>query len=135
MIRTIFFALCFLSSSICLGQITIQGKVLDTQNQPIPGVSLQVVGQTQGVATDFDGVFSLQLESLPVAVKVSSIGFITQTISLSDTEDLTIVLEQETMSLGEIVVSASRTPERIFESPVTVERFGLKEIKNTASVD
>ena len=28
-----------------------------------------------------------------------------------------------------------RTPERIFESPVTVERFGLKEIKNTASAD
>ena len=135
MIRTIFFALCFLCSSVCFGQITIQGKVVDAQDQPIPGVSLQVVGQTQGVATDFDGIFSLQLESLPVAVKVSSIGFITQTISLSDTEDLIIVLEQETMSLGEIVVSASRTPERIFESPVTVERFGLKEIKNTASVD
>lgn len=135
MIRTIFFALCFLCSSICFGQITIQGKVVDAQNQPIPGVSLQVIGQTQGVATDFDGVFSIQLESLPVAVKVSSIGFITQTISLSEAEDLTIVLEEETMSLSEIVVSASRTPERIFESPVTVERFGLKEIKNTASVD
>ena len=38
-------------------------------------------------------------------------------------------------SLDEVVISASRTPERIFESPVTVERFGLKEIKNTASVD
>jgi outer membrane receptor protein involved in Fe transport len=34
-----------------------------------------------------------------------------------------------------VVISASRTPERIFESPVTVERFGLKEIKNTASAD
>ena len=34
-----------------------------------------------------------------------------------------------------MVISASRTPERIFESPVTVERFGLKEIKNTASAD
>ena len=37
--------------------------------------------------------------------------------------------------LDEIVISASRTPERLFESPVTVERFGIKEIKNTASVD
>ncbi len=35
--------------------------------------------------------------------------------------------------LDEIVISASRTPERIFESPVSVERFGLKEIKNTTA--
>lgn len=135
MIRTIFFVLSVLCSSICLGQITIQGKVVDAQNQPIPSASLQVVGQTQGVATDFDGNFSLQLESLPVEVRISSIGFITQTISLAKAEFLSITLEEETMSLGEIVISASRTPERIFESPVTVERFGLKEIKNTASVD
>lgn len=135
MIRTIFFVLSILCSGVCLGQITIQGKVVDAHNQPIPSASLQVVGQTQGVATDFDGNFSLQLESLPASIRVSSIGFVTQTISLSDSETLAIVLEEETMSLGEIVISASRTPERIFESPVTVERFGLKEIKNTASVD
>ncbi|HLV63377.1 MAG TPA: TonB-dependent receptor [Galbibacter sp.] len=135
MIRTIFFVLSLLCSGICLGQITIQGKVVDTHQQPIPSASLQVVGQTQGVATDFNGNFSLQLESLPASIRVSSIGFVTQTISFSSAAPLTIVLEEETMSLGEIVVSASRTPERIFESPVTVERFGLKEIKNTASVD
>lgn len=135
MIRTIFFVLSLLCSGICLGQITIQGKVVDTHQQPIPSASLQVVGQTQGVATDFNGNFSLQLESLPASIRVSSIGFVTQTISFSSVAPLTIVLEEETMSLGEIVVSASRTPERIFESPVTVERFGLKEIKNTASVD
>lgn len=135
MIRTIFFVLSLLCSGICLGQITIEGKVVDTHQQPIPSASLQVVGHTQGVATDFNGNFSLQLESLPASIRVSSIGFVTQTISLSSAAPLTIVLEEETMSLGEIVVSASRTPERIFESPVTVERFGLKEIKNTASVD
>lgn len=135
MIRTIFFVLSFLCTSICLGQITIDGKVVDDQQHPIPSASIQVVGQTQGVASDFDGNFTLKLNSLPVSIRVSSIGFVSQTIALSDSKPLTIVLEEETMSLGEIVVSASRTPERIFESPVTVERFGLKEIKNTASVD
>ena len=38
-------------------------------------------------------------------------------------------------SLDEVVVSASRTPERVFESPVTVERFGIADVKNTASSD
>jgi outer membrane receptor protein involved in Fe transport len=32
-----------------------------------------------------------------------------------------------------VVISASRTPERLFESPVSVERFGLKEIENTTA--
>ena len=38
-------------------------------------------------------------------------------------------------SLDEVVVSASRTPERVFESPVTVERFGIADVKKTASSD
>ena len=40
---------------------------------------------------------------------------------------------EEDNLLNEIVVSASRTPERIIESPVTVERMGLKEIRSTSS--
>ena len=35
--------------------------------------------------------------------------------------------------LNEVVVSASRTPEKVLQSPVTIERMGLKEIKKTAS--
>ena len=35
--------------------------------------------------------------------------------------------------LDEVVVSASRTPEKVLQSPVTIERMGLKEIKKTAS--
>jgi outer membrane receptor protein involved in Fe transport len=35
--------------------------------------------------------------------------------------------------LDEIVISASRTPERVRESPVTIERFTIKDIKKTAS--
>ena len=35
--------------------------------------------------------------------------------------------------LDEVVVSASRTPEKVLQSPVTIERMGIKEIKKTAS--
>ena len=37
----------------------------------------------------------------------------------------------EETKLNEIVVSASRTPERVIESPVTIERMGLQQIKNS----
>ena len=35
--------------------------------------------------------------------------------------------------LDEVVVAASRTPEKVMQSPVTIERMGIKEIKKTAS--
>jgi outer membrane receptor protein involved in Fe transport len=53
----------------------------------------------------------------------------------SNNQTISVTLEEANTMLDEIVISASRTPERLFESPVTVERFGIKEIKNTASVD
>ena len=40
------------------------------------------------------------------------------------------LLDEET-KLNEIVVSAPRTPERVLESPVTIERMGIAEIKNS----
>ena len=51
----------------------------------------------------------------------------------SNNQTLSITLNEASTILDEIVISASRTPERIFESPVSVERFGLKEIKNTTA--
>jgi outer membrane receptor protein involved in Fe transport len=44
-------------------------------------------------------------------------------------------IAQGSDALDEIVISASRTPERIFESPVTVEKFSVKQIENTPSAD
>ena len=39
----------------------------------------------------------------------------------------------KTTQLDEIVISASRTPEKIMQSPVTIERMGISDIKKTAS--
>jgi outer membrane receptor protein involved in Fe transport len=53
---------------------------------------------------------------------------------ITTTEQTVHAVLQETQTLlDEIVISASRTPERIFESPVSVERFGLREIRSTTA--
>ncbi|MCM5661901.1 TonB-dependent receptor [Galbibacter mesophilus] len=136
MMRTIFFAFIFMSAGIISAQTTISGNVTDEQGQPIPSANVIVSGTSVGTVTDFDGNFTLSVEqSFPISITVSSIGFTSQTIALSSSESISVQLAEQTTNLGEIVISASRTPERIFESPVTVERFGLKEIKNTASID
>ncbi len=118
-------------------QTTIKGKVVDQDDQPVPNANVVIVGKAEGAVADFDGNFVLSTSEVPpFKLKVTSIGFADAIVDVtSNNQVLTIRLNEAASFLDEVVISASRTPERIFESPVTVERFGLKEIKNTASVD
>ena len=60
-------------------------------------------------------------------MEASSVGF--QAASeVSGSSTINFVLNENT-TLDEVVVSASRTPQRVFESPVTIERFDTNDIK------
>ena len=117
-------------------QTTVKGTVTDNNGQPLPGANIIVVGTTTGTISDFDGNYSLTYnQNPPFSITVSSVGFEAVTKEVTTNPQTINFVMVEGTALDEIVISASRTPERIFESPVTVERFGLKEIKNTASAD
>ena len=62
--RKILFAILamFLSLSASAQQITASGQVLDAQNEPLIGVSVQEKGTTNGAITDLDGNFSLNVQ-------------------------------------------------------------------------
>lgn len=135
--RTILLFVALVCGAFMYGQTQVSGVVVDQNNIPVPGANLLVEGTNEGAVTDFDGNFSLKTNvKPPFKLLVSSIGFSNTTVSVtSNNQKLKITLKEQQTQLDEIVISASRTPERLFESPVTVERFGLKEIKNTASAD
>ena len=116
-------------------QTSISGSVKDSKNEPIPGANVKVAGDNAGTVTDSDGNFNLSTtKTPPFDLEISSVGYGTTKISVSsNNQKVTAVLADEETKLDEIVVSASRTPERILESPVTVERMGLQQIKNTTS--
>ncbi len=120
---------------VATAQTTIQGKVVDANNEPIPGANVVLVGKAEGTTTDFDGNFTFNTsERPPFQLRFTSIGFSDFVANVtSNNQTLSITLQEASTLLDEIVISASRTPERIFESPVSVERFGLKEIKNTTA--
>ena len=117
-------------------QTQVSGTVTDADGQPLPGANIVLDGTT-GAVSDFDGNFSLSTDQQPpFSLTVSSVGFESATIEVtSATGSLTIQLSEGSTQLDEIVVSASRMAERIFESPVTVEKFSLQEIENTPSAD
>lgn len=131
-----FLLLCLMAIGFGLhAQTVVTGNVSDTNGDPVPGANIVVIGTTQGTVSDFDGNFNLETTAVPpFTLRITSIGYAETTAQVTaNNQTLTIVLSEAQTLLDEIVVSASRTPERLFESPVSVERFGLKEIKNTSA--
>jgi outer membrane receptor protein involved in Fe transport len=121
--------------SLTFAQNSISGTVTDRNNQPVPGANIKIVGENAGTTTDFDGSFVLKSTTKPpYTIEVSSIGYATQKVAISSpNQKINVKLMDEENLLNEIVVSASRTPERLLESPVTVERMGIQEIKSTTA--
>lgn len=56
---------------------TVTGKVTDDSGTPIPGASVLVKGTSKGVATDFDGNYTLQANE-GETIEFSSVGFQTE---------------------------------------------------------
>ncbi|MBB1193250.1 hypothetical protein DNC80_06145 [Flavobacterium sp. SOK18b] len=121
--------------SLSFAQSTISGVVTDSNSQPIPGANIKVVGESAGTTSDVTGAFTLKTtKRAPFVIEVSTVGFTSQRVSItSSSQKVAVKLLDEENKLDEIVVSASRTPERVLESPVTIERMGIAEIKKTAS--
>ena len=128
--------LTFLCGSLMFGQTSITGTVSDSNTgEPLPGVNIKVVGTSVGNSTDFDGKFELNVgQETPFELEFTFVGYQTQVIEIdADAEELEIALVENATSLDEVVVSASRTPESIRESGVTIERVGIRELKNSSS--
>ena len=119
-----------------MAQNQVTGTVTDKSGQPIPGASVVLDGTT-GTVTDFDGNFSLNTnQDLPFDLTISSVGLEATTVVVSTRNaTLSIQMNETATQLDEIVVSASRMAERIFESPVTVEKFSIQQIESTPSAD
>ena len=133
--RTILKIFMMLFCVFSYAQTTVTGSVTDKNSQPLSGATVVIVGSSTGVVADFDGNYSITSDmDTPFTLQASSVGFKAMSAEVSSSSTVNFVLEDNS-ALDEVVVSASRTPQRIFESPVTIERFGTKDIATTASAD
>ncbi len=83
-------------------QITVKGKVIDENGDPIIGATVSVVGKTAGTITDMEGTFKLGAKSSDL-LKISFVGYITQQVKAT-IQDLVIQLKQNAQTLDEVVV-------------------------------
>ncbi len=103
----------------------------NTTSEPVAAASVLVKGNNaSGTYTDDRGNFKLSVrQSFPLTLVISSVGYATKEITVDNSgASLSILLEPAFVLGQEVVVSASRTPERILESPVTIERISTAAI-------
>ena len=136
LIKTALFALLMFVANIVQAQNTISGSVSDADNgEAIPGANVIVVGSNTGGATDFDGNFSFSTSTdFPLTIQISSIGFGTQTIELTSADQEINVELQLGQNLDEIVISASRRPQKVLDSPQSVSIISSRDLENSANI-
>lgn len=120
------------TAGAAFAQTTISGSVRNSTNQePVPAVSVTIKGTGTGTFTDEKGNFRLNTTRTPPFTLVfSSIGFEMKEVAVTTaTETITVDFIPASSLGAEVVISASRVPERILESPVSIERMSTQAIR------
>lgn len=133
-----YIVLVFLFSCISfssLAQTTIRGNVIDNSTgDPMFSASVVVVETGQGVTTDFDGLFRLDVARLPVVLQVSFIGFGSESVTVSsDRDKIVIKLSPDQILIEAAEVVGKRISEKQKQAPLTVETMDLIAIKEAPS--
>ncbi|MFC4213587.1 SusC/RagA family TonB-linked outer membrane protein [Pedobacter lithocola] len=84
--------------------ITVSGKITDSNNETLPGVSIKEKGTQNGVVSTNNGDFSINVSSENSVLVFSYIGFETQEISVGKNTKLNVVLKSESKLLNDVVV-------------------------------
>ena len=85
-------------------QSSISGVITDEAGVPLPGVNVVEKGTTNGVVSDFDGNYSIQVTDANAVLRFSSIGFASKEKTVGANATLNIQLAEDAQSLQEVIV-------------------------------
>ena len=111
---------------------TVSGKVLNsTSKESVSAVSVVIKGSAVGAYTDDKGNFKFTTaQKPPFTLVVSAISFETKEVEYNGGE-VTVELNVSFALGQDIVVAATKLPQRIMEAPVSIERVNSSTIRNT----
>lgn len=115
---------------------TITGSVINSvNNEKLSAVSVTIKGVGTGAFTDDKGVFKFNTtQKFPLTLLITSVGYEMQEVVVNDASQLINISFKPSNSLGqEVVVAAMRVPQKIMESPVSIERVSAANIRNSAA--
>lgn len=84
--------------------INIRGVVSDVSGEPLPGVNIVLKGTFQGVVTDFNGNYQINVPGNDAVLVFSYIGYTTTEITVGNRREINVTLEEEEREIDEVVV-------------------------------
>ena len=93
-------AALLISSAAFAQQTKVTGKVVDEQNEPVVGATVQVEGTTNGTATNVDGQFTLEVNS-GARLRFSYVGF--KTLTIKAVNGMKVTMQEDANTLNEVV--------------------------------
>lgn len=112
-------------------QTILTGNVTDSADgEALIGATIVAEGTTTGTVTDLAGDFSLDIPNGTEAVVISYTGYESQRIVLDGRSNINVALEQSSIGLEEITVTARKAIENVQEVPLAVAAFSLKMLED-----
>ena len=129
----LFFLLPVILKAQLNGSAILSGRIVGENHEGLSAVSVSVKGSSKGTISDSTGRFTLVInQKFPFVLVVSSIGFTPQEIELKNANSkLAIQLTSQTFLANTVVVTASRTSEKVLKSPVSIEKLDIRSLKET----
>ena len=120
-------------TSIVQQTSTVNGKITDSNGEPIIGASVVVKGTTNGTITDFDGNFTLEIPAKATLV-ISYVGYKTQEVAVNGKKTLNISLKEDMEMLDEVVVVGYGTQKKATLTG-SVSSVGGEELKKVSTAN
>ena len=121
--------LCLGTSVVLMAQAQkVTGSVQDAQTgEPLIGVSVIEVGTTNGVVTDIDGNFRLEVQS-GAKLKLSYVGYASQEVATKKNANLGVLkMEPEAVSLQDVIITGQIAQQQ--KTPVAVSQVTALDIE------
>ncbi len=121
-----------LFTGIAAGQdrsLTVKGVITDPQQEPVPGVVVQIQGTTQGVTADASGHYSINVPSGASILIFTCMGYQTQDVSVAGRSVINVTMIEEASELEETVVVAygQQRKESVVAAVSSMPATGLKQ--------
>jgi len=130
--KWLFMTIVMMASTAMFSQGKLTGVVKDN-NGVLPGANVVVKGTSVGTTTDFDGKFSLNVKTASGTLEVSFLGYKTKAVTFNvsnGTTNLgTIILEANSESLNEVVVTGVIDLAKDRKTPVAVSTIKAADIQ------
>ncbi|GAA4332621.1 TonB-dependent receptor [Flaviaesturariibacter amylovorans] len=129
-----------LAASLCTtalqaqDRIQVSGTVTDqATGAPLEGVVVQIAGNKAATQTGANGGFVLKAQqAVPFTLEFTSVGFAPQRVRVTALDaQLKVSLATQTVLENEVVITASRVPERILRSPVAIQKLDVRAIRES----